>query len=217
MYATRRIPAWAPRAVLVTVAMGFALSGAVWSRGVAHPSAVPASLGPQCGGVGVVGGLVAPSGETAIARPCPRPESGRSPANAARHQPPPCHISEPSPVGGQDGTGSPCDRRAHRTVAAATGSDGAGAARAEGRTDSGETGTRPLAPGAPDLNRYCSRTYRGSQARFDQTRNGWVCVQPGRGGLGATEYRVNLAAACRLTTGRQDFRYQGDRRVVRCI
>lgn len=70
---------------------------------------------------------------------------------------------------------------------------------------------------APDLNSYCRRAYRGGRASFSYKLNSWICTVGSHGGWGLTHYRVNMASACQMTRGTTQYRYYGDRRVVRCI
>ena len=82
------------------------------------------------------------------------------------------------------------------------------------------SGSAEAAPRQPNYRSYCARMHPGSFVNRLRTTGEYICTQRSRYQM--RHYRVNLARACRLTTGSYTYRNFGrgyvlcnDRRIVR--
>lgn len=67
----------------------------------------------------------------------------------------------------------------------------------------------------PNLVQYCACTHYMSQANYSHRLRTWVCTQCSQYSL--VHHRVNYGAACQMTTGRTNFRFNGSPQNPVCI
>lgn len=85
----------------------------------------------------------------------------------------------------------------------------------------------PAAPGGrrhayrqviPDLSGYCHSTYgRHARVAFDRATSLYVCAIPRTRRGGTAFRRIDMASACYYTVHTTNYRFDGDRREIRCL
>lgn len=100
---------------------------------------------------------------------------------------------------------------------------GAGATCLGTAADGSGPGTETRSPGGdtqayrqiiPNLSGYCRKTYgRGTRVAFDPSTGLYMCA--GRDGVAYR--RIDMAEACFFTVRTTNFRFDGDRREIRCL